>query len=105
MVAQNVQQDKEINQLKNKIKLIDVAGSTKTKASINGKDGTMINYSADDLISDDSSPRLPPSSCRQLSTIGHNLDGIYLVANPDTNKIETVYCDFGSSTRKIHLNL
>jgi len=46
-----------------------------------------------------SSPRLPPSSCRQLSTIGHYLEGIYLVANPDTNKIETVYCEFGSSTR------
>ena len=50
-------------------------------------------------IGSDSSPRLPPSSCRQLSTIGHSLDGIYLVANPDTHKIETVYCDFGSSTR------
>ena len=45
------------------------------------------------------SPRAPPSSCRQLSTIGHYLDGIYLVANPDSNKIETVYCEFGSSTR------
>ncbi len=44
-------------------------------------------------------PRVPPSSCRQLSTIGHYLDGIYLVANPDTKKIETVYCDFGG-TRK-----
>jgi len=48
----------------------------------------------------DSSPRIPPSSCRQLFTIGHYLDGIYLVANPDTNKIETVYCEFGSSTSK-----
>jgi len=48
----------------------------------------------------DSLPRQPPSSCRQLSTIGHYLDGIYLVANPDTNKIETVHCEFGSSTRK-----
>jgi len=53
-----------------------------------------------DIISESgSSPRLPPSSCRQLSTIGHYLDGIYLVANVDSNKIETVYCDFGSSTR------
>jgi len=49
---------------------------------------------------EDSSPRLPPSSCRQLSTIGHYLDGIYLIANPDTNKIEAVYCDFASTTRK-----
>ncbi len=51
-----------------------------------------------------SSPRLPPSSCWQLSTIGHNLDGIYMIANPNTNKIEAVYFDFGSSTRKIISN-
>ena len=65
--------------------------------------------SHDDLrnagVKSDISPRLPPSSCRQLSTIGHYLDGIYLVANPDTNKIEAVYCDFGSSTRKYLHNL
>jgi len=50
-------------------------------------------------VESDSSPRLPPPSCRQLSTIGHYLDGIYLVANPDTKKIEAIYCEFGSSTR------
>jgi len=102
LIAQNAQQDEEINQLKNKIKLIDVADSIHPKASLNGEERTVINNGADDLISDDPSLRLPPSSCRQLSTIGHYLDGIYLVANSDTNKIETVYCEFGSSTRKIH---
>jgi len=50
-------------------------------------------------IGSDTSPRLPPSSCRQLSTIGHYLDGIYLVANADTKKIEAIYCEFESSTR------
>jgi len=55
---------------------------------------------SEDFSRSGSSTRQPPSSCRQLSTIGHYLDGIYLVANPDTNKIETVYCDFASSTRK-----
>ena len=45
--------------------------------------------------SDDSSAReVLPSSCGDLSLIGHNLNGLYLVQNPDTNKIETVYCDF-----------
>ena len=63
------------------------------------------NYVHPDVKNEDfsksgSSTRQPPSSCRQLSTIGHYLDGIYLVANPDTSKIETVYCEFGSSTRK-----
>lgn len=38
-----------------------------------------------------------PSSCRELSLIGHSLDGFYLVKNVDTNKIQTVYCEFGTS--------
>lgn len=28
--------------------------------------------------------------CRQLPFVGRYLDGIYLIANPDTHKIETV---------------
>ena len=102
LVAKNLQQDEEINHLKNKIKVLDYAADpNEPKASLTGKDVTMIKNGVDYLISDDSLPRLPPSSCRQLSTIGHYLDGIYLVANPDTNKIETVYCGFETSTRKI----
>jgi len=62
-----------------------------------------VDFASDENdIKSDSSPRIPPSSCRQLSTIGYYLDGIYLVANPDTNKIETVYCEFGSSTCNMH---
>jgi len=61
------------------------------------------NSNPDDTGLDESEPnslpKLPPSTCRQLSTIGHYLDGIYLVANADSNKIEAVYCDFESSTR------
>jgi len=47
-----------------------------------------IDINAGNHMKSDSSLRVPPSSCRQLSTIGHNLDGLYLIANPDTNKIE-----------------
>ncbi len=50
LVAKNFQQDEEINQLKNKVKILDVADSTQQKAPLNGKDGTMINTSANDLI-------------------------------------------------------
>ena len=50
-----------------------------------------------------SSLRLPPTSCRQLAFIGHRLNGIYLIANPDTNKIETVYCDFGANRKRYFL--
>ena len=37
-----------------------------------------------------------PSSCRELSFAGHSLDGLYLVKNQDTKKIETVLCTFGT---------
>ena len=36
----------------------------------------------------------PPSSCQELSILDHNLDGIYLVKNKETKKIQTVFCKF-----------
>ncbi len=52
--------------------------------------------------SDDSSTRaVAPSSCRDLSLVGHSLDGLYLVQNLDTKKVETVLCDFGTSSRSM----
>ena len=91
LMAQNAQQEKDILQLKKRLE-----ENTNSIPKSHAKNEDIVNYV---VGSDESSPRSPPSSCRQLSTIGHYLDGIYLVANPDTNKIETVYCDFGSSTR------
>jgi len=95
------QQDEEIRFLKNNIMNND--------DQLNEPKSLKNDASSDDLrnagVKSDISPRLPPSSCRQLSTIGHYLDGIYLVANPDTNKMETVYCEFGSSTRKFIKNI
>ena len=38
-----------------------------------------------------------PSSCTDLSLIGHSLNGLYLVQNTATSKIETIYCNFGTS--------
>ena len=38
-----------------------------------------------------------PSSCADLQAIGHSLDGFYLVKNPTTKKIETIFCDFVTS--------
>jgi len=46
-----------------------------------------------------------PSSCDDLLVIGHNLDGLYLVKNADTNKIETVFCDFQISGKFLYLFL
>ncbi len=92
-MAQNAQPEKDILQLK---KRFDENTKSIVMPKSYARNGDIVN----DEVYDEYSPRLPPSSCRQLSTIGHYLDGIYLVANPDTSKIETVYCEFGSSTRK-----
>lgn len=35
-----------------------------------------------------------PSSCKELSLIGHSLDGLYLIQNRETHKVETTFCDF-----------
>ncbi len=43
---------------------------------------------------------IPPASCLDLQRLGHYLDGIYMVANKETTKIEAYFCDFGT-TRKI----
>jgi len=94
LMAKNIEQEEEILLLKTKI-INDSNNNLKQQIFQQSK-----------KMNDKSSPRLPPSSCRQLSTIGHYLDGIYLVANQDTNKIETVYCDFESTTRKnIFINI
>lgn len=57
------------------------------------------NYRKDSSIADGLLNRASagPSSCRELSLIGHYLDGLYLVWNQATRKIETVYCGFGTS--------
>jgi len=39
----------------------------------------------------------PPTSCRELGTIGHTLNGYYLVKGKDESKstnIQAVYCQF-----------
>jgi len=88
LMAENIKQEKEIHLLKNKL-ITDSNNNDKQQ-----------NIQPFKKMSVDLSPRLPPSSCRQLSTIGHYLDGIYLVANQDTNKVESVYCDFGSGASR-----
>lgn len=99
LVDQNVQQEGEIQQLKNELR--KNVPNTIQSSSHDDEEHRPMNKdkTGDGLISNGLLPRLlPPASCRQLSIIGHYLDGFYLVANPNTNKIETVYCDFAGST-------
>jgi len=83
--------------------------SDKSYGALNEIDDSIDNNSKMNLINEpqianrptgDSSTRaIAPSSCRELSLIGHSLDGLYLVQNVDTRKIETVLCNFGPSRK------
>jgi len=80
--ATNAEQDKEISKLKTKVVLKPV-----------------------DLISPGFSKKEMPSSCSELGEMGHSLNGIYLVKNPGTKKIETVFCTFGTTRKFVIYNL
>ena len=58
-------------------------------------------YRKEDSADDSSTRAVIPSSCRELDLIGHSLDGLYLVQNQDTKKIETLFCDFGPTSKYI----
>jgi len=91
LMSRSTKQEEEISLLKNRNCADNSIQPKRQENSIIMGD---VNIDSSSL-----SPKLPPSSCRQLSTIGHYLNGIYLVANQDTNKIETVYCNFGTSSK------
>ena len=38
-----------------------------------------------------------PSSCEDLKSRGHHLNGIYMVFDPDVKKVLAIYCDFRQS--------
>ena len=41
---------------------------------------------------------MKPTSCQDLQLLGQSINGFYSVSNPEAKKIETIYCDFKSST-------
>ena len=103
------EQGKEILQLKakmdTKLESIQSAGPSRHKVVTelhSSKDNTVGSIYKKEGSSNDSSTRaVVPSSCRDLSLIGHILDGLYLIKNVDTKKVETVFCDFGTSSKSI----
>jgi len=64
-------------------------------------------YSArvDDLKKDPSKVKGIPTSCKDLQLLGHELNGLYSIkaTQPDNQgaKIETVFCDFQSSSANL----
>ncbi len=103
------EQDKEIDELKTKIDTIQLEPHHISKPLANGEifpaqpapieNKMTVQINSSPISFDDSSTKaIAPTSCRELSLIGHSLDGLYLLKNPNTKKIETVFCDFGESS-------
>jgi len=108
--AKNVEQENEIIKLKTKLSaklesdhssglsydetVIHPLGALIDERSldyIENKDASLLNNRNRRGSSGDSSTRATvPSSCRELALVGHSIDGLYLVQNPDSRKIETV---------------
>ena len=99
--AKILQQEEEIVKLKAKI-------DSKCSSDFANNSPNNNKMSLTDKIEslpDGSLPRdVLPSSCRDLALIGHSLNGLYLVQNLVTNKVETVYCNFKTSKCSIHIN-
>jgi len=102
LAAKITQQEEEIGKLRVKI---DSKQDTCCHAPFindreihrNNKDNKMSSaINKRESLSGYSSTRASPSSCRELSFAGHSLDGLYLVKNQETKKIETVLCTFGT---------
>ena len=93
--TQNGKQSMRIDQLEQKVVMLANPPQTSpflTRSNIKDKTKNGTSHSNDDgQVSKDSTP---PSSCQELAMLEHYLDGIYLVKNKGTKKIETVFCKF-----------
>ena len=93
----NMDQSKRIDQLEQKLTLLQkptsaalIGGNTKDQmknGSSNNNDGRV------------SKALTPPSSCQDLSMLDYYLDGLYLVKNKQTKKIQTVFCKFSADDK------
>lgn len=103
--AKMLEQEGQISHLKTMIESIQLSGPshdellTDLRSSNDNKASSIRRKESSS--GDSSSKAVVPSSCRELALIVHELDGLYLVQHQDTNKIETVYCDFGTSSKSL----
>jgi len=85
--TQNRDHSKRIDLLEQKVATIQNTPAAKDKL----KNGALKNN--DGQVSKDPTP---PSSCEELAMLDHHLNGLYLVKNKQTKKIQTVFCKFSA---------
>jgi hypothetical protein len=102
--TQNENQSMRIDQLEQKVVMLANPPQISpflTRSNIKDKTKNGTSHSNNGQVS---KALTPPSSCQELAMLEHYLDGIYLVKNKGTKKIQTVFCKF-SDDNKGRMNL
>jgi len=89
----NMDQSKKIDQLEQKLATLHNAPPS-SSALTRGNEKDKIKNGASNNNGQVSKALTPPSSCKELAELNHNLDGLYLIKNNLTKKIQAVLCKF-----------
>jgi len=95
----NKDQSKRIDQLEQKLAMLQNTPQTSpalTRGNIKDK---MMNGASNHNDGQLSKAFSPPSSCEELAMLDYHLDGLYLVKNKQTKKIQTVFCKFSADDK------
>ncbi len=95
----NRDQSKRIDQLEHKLSILQKTSSSPQLTPGQTKYNVLKNEIAkniDDLLSTSSTP---PSSCKELLMLGYFLDGLFLVKNKQSKKLQTVFCQFSANNQ------
>jgi len=87
--TQNRDQSKRIDQLEKKVATLLQNTPPASSALIRGNNNEKMKNRA----------LTPPSSCQDLAMLDYYLDGLYLVKNKQTKKIQTVFCKFSDDNK------
>ena len=92
-------QSKRIDQLERKLAMLENAPPPSSSLTRDNNKDKMKNGASYNFDGQVSKALTPPSSCQDLAMLDYYLDGLYLVKNKETKKIQTVFCKF-SADRK-----
>jgi len=97
--TQNRDQSNRIDQLEQKLaNLQNTPPASPSVTRGNNKD-KMKNWDTNYLGGQVSEALTLPSSCQDLAMLDYYLDGLYLVKNQETKKIQTVFCKFSADNK------
>ena len=96
---QNRDQSKRIDELEQRLAMLQNAPPASSNlATVNNKD-RMNNGASNSIDGKVSKASTPPSSCQDLAMLDYHLDGLYLVKNQQTQRIQTVFCKFSADNK------